>query len=165
MELDRQMIRKLESISWFCKCGSPLPFEWAASAASTKDVLKAITTRKWENMVLETQGDVTEQLSMRSIKGLGREYQEWNNLVQNFKNDYMPQLNAQWGIALQQYGLNTSEVLSDVSFNILSIIVIDAYKTLVPMPQFFCRLLEVYELGYLPCGWRGTKGNGKLIIF
>ena len=56
MELDRQLIEKLGSIPWFCKCGSPPPFEWAASATSTKAVLKAITSRKWENMILETQG-------------------------------------------------------------------------------------------------------------
>ena len=165
MELDRQLIEKLESIPWFCKCGSPAPFEWAASATSTKAVLKAITSRKWENMILETQGDVTEQLSLRSINGLGREYQEWNNLVLDFKKNCMPQLNAQWEAALQHYELNTSDVLSDISFNILSITVVDAYKTLVPMPQFFCRLLEVYESGYLPCGWKGAKGTGKLIVY
>ena len=165
MKLDENFMEKLYSIPWFSKCGSPLAYDGVTSVTSAKEVIKSITTRKWGNMVLETQGDVTEQLSLRSIKGLGREYQEWNNLVLDFKKRYMPQLRAKWETALQHYELNTSDVLNDISFNILSIAVIDAYKTLVPMPQFFNTLLEVYELGYLPCGWKGAKGTGKLIIY
>lgn len=165
MKLDQNLLEKLVDIPWFCKCGNPLSFEWAVSAASEKAALKAITSRKWENMILDTQGDITEQLSLRSTSGLGREYQEWNNLVDDFKKSWMPQLHAKWETALQHYGLNTSAVLNDVSFNILSITVIDAYNALVPMPSFFSQLLKIYELGYLPCGWRGTKESGKLIIY
>ena len=61
--------------------------------------------------------------------------------------------------------LNTRDVLNDVSFNILSITVIDAYKDIVSMPILFCRILEVYETGWLPCGWRGSKETGKLIVY
>lgn len=136
MKLDENFIEKLYSIPWFCKCGSPFAYDGVISATSTKQVIKSINGLKWENMILDTQGDVTEQLSTRSIKGHGREYQEWNNLVDNFKKDVYPQLSAKWETTLQHYGLNTSVVLNDVSFNILSIAVIDAYKTLVPMPSF-----------------------------
>lgn len=165
MKLDENFVEKLYSIPWFCKCGSPFAYDGVISATSTKQVIKSINGIKWENIVLETQGDVTEQLSTRSIKGLGREYQEWNNLVDDFKKECIPQLNAKWETALQHYGLNTSAVLNDVSFNILSITVIDAYKSIVSMPSFFSQLLKIYELGYLPCGWRGTKESGKLIVY
>ena len=106
-------------------------------------------------MILDTQGDITEQLSLRSTSGLGREYQEWNNLVLDFKKSYIPQLMSQWESALER----------SVSFNILSITVIDAYKDIVSMPILFCRILEVYEAGWLPCGWRGSKETGKLIVY
>lgn len=165
MKLDECFMEKLQSLSWFCKCGTPLPFDWAVSAASTKEVLKSISSLKWENKVLEIQGDVTEQLSNRSTTGGGREYQEWNNLVDDFKKRYIPQLKEQWGIALTPSGLNTSSVLNDISFNILSIAVIDAYKMIVPTPPFFLQLIEVYEAGHLPCGWKGKKDTGKLIVY
>lgn len=165
MKLDENFIEKLYSIPWFCKCSSPFVYDGVISVTSIKQVIKSINGLKWENIVLETQGDVTEQLSTRSIKGLGREYQEWNNLADDFKKGCIPQLNANWETALQHYGLNTSAVLNDVSFNILSITVIDAYKSIVPMPPFFSQLLKIYELGYLPCGWRGTKESGKLIVY
>ena len=165
MKLDECFIEKLKSVSWFSKCGEHSPFDWAISATSTKEVLKAIKSRKWENMILDTQGNVTEQLSIRSIKKIGREYQEWNNLVNDFKERYLSQLKEQWEFALTPSGLNTTDVLNDVSFNILSIAVIDAYKEIVPVPSFFLQLLEVYEMGHLPCGWKGTETAGKLIIY
>lgn len=165
MKLDETFIEKLYAIPWFSKCGSPLVYDGVITVTSTKEVIKSITARKWENMVLETRGDVTEQLGLRSIKGLGREYQEWNNLVLDFKKSCMPQLNAKWETALQYYELNASDVLNDISFNILSIAVVDAYKDFVPMPHFFSQLLTIYELGYLPCGWKGAKETGKLMVF
>lgn len=165
MKLDECLLKKLQAISWFCKCGTPSPFDWAVSAASAKEVLKAISSRKWENMVLEIQGDVTEQLSTRAIKGGGREYQEWNHLVDDFKKRYISQFKESWEIALTPNGLNTTEVLNDIAFNVLSIAVIDAYKELVPTPLFFLHLLEAYEAGYLPCGWKGAKDLGKLMIY
>ena len=101
MKLDQHLIEKLVSIPWFCRCGSPQPFEWAVSAVSEKAALKAISSRTWENMILDAQGDLTEQLSLCAASGMGREYQEWNNLVDDFKKSWMPQLHAKWETALQ----------------------------------------------------------------
>lgn len=165
MKLDELFLERLETLSWFCKCGTPSPLDWTISAASPKEARKAIASAKWENMVLEKQGDVTEQLSIRSAKGLGKEYREWNALVEDFKNRWLPSLKKQWETALAPSGLDTAEVLNDVSFNVLSIAVIDAYKELVPVPPFFLRLLEVYEVGYLPCGWKGKGDAGKMMIY
>ncbi len=165
MKLDECFIEKLQSIPWFSKCGTPSPFEWAVSVTSAKDVIRRITSQKWENMILDTQGSVTEQLSVRSIKGHGRGYQEWNNLVLDFKKRYIPQFKERWEVALASSGLDTTDVLNDISFNILSITVIDAYKAIVPTPSFFLQLLDVYESGYLPCGWKGTANTGKLLIY
>ena len=43
MKLDQHLLEKLINISWFCKCGTPPPFEWAVCAASEKEALKAIS--------------------------------------------------------------------------------------------------------------------------
>ena len=165
MKLNESLVEKLQSISWFCKCGTPSPFDWAVSAASTKEVLKAINSRKWENMILDAQGNVTEQLSIRSIKKIGHEEREWNNLVLDFKERHLAKLKEQLELALVPSGLNTPDILNDVSFNILSIAVTDAYKEIVPVPSFFLQLLEVYEMGYLPCGWKGAATTGKFIVY
>lgn len=165
MKLNENLIEKLRSISWFCNCGTPWPFDWAVSVASMKEALKAISSSKWENIILGAQGDVTEQLSIRSIKGLGREYQEWNRLVEDLKKRYMPQFQKQWRTALEPSGLDRADVLNDISFNVLSIVMTDAYKELVPVPPLFLRLLEVYEAGHLPCGWKGAVKTGKIIVY
>ena len=164
MNLDPLFLEKLQSLPWFSKCGTPPPFPWAVPTTA-KGALKAIRSLKWENKVLSISGDVSEQLSLRSTQGAGREYQDWNALVLDFKTRCIPALKEQWETALSPIALNTAEVLNDVSFNVLSLAVIDAYKAIVPTPPFFLHLLEVYAAGYLPCGWKGPANTGTLIVY
>lgn len=161
MKLDDEFMEQLHAIQWFCRCGTSTSFEWewAAPAGAIKMVLKAIASPKWENMVLGARGDVTEQLSIRSIKGLGREYQEWNSLVLDFKERHLPRFKSQWEPALENYGLNTRDVVNDVSFNVLSIVVIDAYKDWYLPRRFWRSFWRFIRPGIFPVG---GKARGKM---
>lgn len=64
----------------------------------------------------DNKGDLTSQLSIRSCKGLGREYQEWNKLVKEIKGCYIPNLEKIWNEKLSGTGLDKQEVLVDVRF-------------------------------------------------
>lgn len=165
MKINEQFVDKLYKIPWFSNCGKQSSLNWALCVNSASEVAKMITSIRWQNIVLDNRGDITEQLSIRSCKGMGTEYQEWNNLVSDFKNNYLPQLEAQWKSALGQIDLDIQEVMNDISFNILAIVMADAYKEIVAIPTFFTRLLEIYEAGHLPCGWKGKKEKGAFIIF
>lgn len=165
MNMDGKLIERLEQIPWFSCCGNPVSFSWALSAGSPSAALKAISSVRWENMVLDQRGDFTEQLSIRAAKGLGHEEREWNKLVGEFKEKYLPGLRDQWEKGLDWIALNRKEVLDDIAFNILAIATLDAYKDILPMPQFFQRMLEIYQSGFLPCGWKGTKEKGCFVVF
>ena len=165
MTIHQEFIQHLQAVPWFCRCGQASAVEWAVSAPSINAALKSISAAKWENRVLEEKNAVTLQLRRRSIQGHGREYQEWNQLVQEFKQCYMPPLIAQWTAALEPIGLHTKAVMDDLSFNMLVIAVLDAYRELVPVPEFFIRLLTLYKLGFLPCGWKGKAVDGRFIIY
>ena len=50
--------------------------------------MKNIASLTWENRILESRGNLTVKLSNRSCCGNGNEYQEWNNLVNDYKKNY-----------------------------------------------------------------------------
>lgn len=165
MNIDRNLIEELEQVPWFSCCGALIPFQWALPANSPSGALKAISSARWENMVLDQRGDFTEQLSIRAVKGLGHEEREWNKLVGEFKEKYLPGLRGRWEKGLDRVVLNQKEVLDDIAFNVLAVATLDAYKDILPMPQFFQRMLEIYQGGFLPCGWKGTKEKGCFVVF
>ena len=117
---------------------------------------------RYENIVLGYQGDFTNALFISCRE----QYNEWwNLLVNHFKAQYIPRLNKIWKSKLEPLGLNEKYVLNDISFNVLSIAVIGAYKEQIPMPDFFQKMLEIYKNGHLICGWKGNKDNGSFIIY
>ena len=61
--------------------------------------------------------------------------------------------------------IGESEVVAIVRFSILAIVVLDAYKEIIPVADFFNELMAIYEAGYLPCGWKGKKAEGQFVIY
>lgn len=47
---------------------------------------------------------------------------------------------------------------------VLTFLLLYAFKQYKEEP-FHNELLNIYEQGYFPCGWKGTYPNGKIIIF
>lgn len=61
--------------------------------------------------------------------------------------------------------LDVKEVTGDISFNILTLVMADAYREIEPVSDFFAQLLEIYKEGFLPCGWKGKKYDGSFIVY
>ena len=165
MELDKQYIDRLTEIEWFANCGNDIPCEYGVKLKSADEAIDNITKARWQNIILDNRGDLTAQLSIRSCKGEGKEYQEWNKLVREIKESYMPDLERVWIEKLSARGLNQQEVLEDIKFNVLTLIMVDAYKGIIPVTAFWKTLLKIYETGYLPCGWKGKKVDGSFMIY
>lgn len=165
MQINKEIIDILYNTSWFSNCGKQTPPQFGIRVDSVNEVKNHITSIRWENIELEHQGDITEKLCNRSCQGIGQEYQAWNNLVDDFKRNFLPQLETQWKKQLSLFDLNMKEVIDDISFNILGIVMADTYKKIVPMSSFYVKLLEIYINGYLPCGWIGKKDKGCFVIY
>ncbi len=134
-------------------------------AKDKDDAIKHISSLKWQNVVLEHQGDVTSKLCIRCIRGEGDEDKLWNGLVKEWKSEYLPSIESIWIKNLDAVGLNIKAVIDSVRFSVLDIVMADAYNSIVPMDQFFIDLLAIYESGHLPCGWWGKKDKGCFYYF
>ena len=162
--INAELMNQLCSIPWFQNCGEGIP-PLGLKVMDNGDVLKSISSLKWENTVLEHQGDITSKLCDRSLNGEGDEMKLWNDLVKEWKSDYLPKMDSIWARNLDRIGLNVKEVIDDVRFNVLSIVMADAYAQIVPMDNFFKDMLAIYAMGYLPCGWSGKRDKGAFYIY
>lgn len=165
VQINSEFIEELNGIDWFSNCGNTIPENLGLKVKSSEEAKKTIANLRWENIILDNQGDLTSQLSIRSCKGLGKEYQEWNKLVKEIKECYMPIWENTWNKALLKIELADKKVLDDVRFNILGLVMVDVYKDIVPITPFWEQLLEIYRLGYLPCGWKGRKDKGVFRVY
>lgn len=165
MKINNEFIEKLNGIDWFYNCGNTTPENLGLKVRSAGEAKKTISSLRWENIILDNQGDLTSQLSIRSCKGLGKEYQEWNELVKKVKECYMPIWKKTWNKELVKIELADKEVLDSVCFNILALVMVDVYKDIIPITPFWEKLLEIYRLGYLPCGWKGKKDKGVFLVY
>lgn len=165
MELDINLIERLNNINWFVNCGTTVQESMGLQAKSLSDAKKSILMNRWQNIILDYREDTSSKLTIRSIKGLGNEVQDWNKLNHEFKEKHLPQLQEIWEEKLAELGIGEPEVVAIVRFSILAIVVLDAYKEIIPVAVFFYELLEIYEAGYLPCGWKGKKAEGQFVIY
>lgn len=162
MDFDKEFINRLYSIDWFSDCGKPITFENVERLSTLSKLKKSIQSIQYENVVLEYQGDFTEAL----VISYREQYNKWwNILAGQFKSVYLPELSKVWERRLTPLNLNEKYVTEDLSFNILGIAVIGAYKEQIPMPDFFKTMLAVYQSGHLVCGWSGDKATGKFIAY
>lgn len=163
--VSNEIIQELNEIKWFEKCGLDTGRQGVLRNKNIQDVIKTISSIKWENIVLDFEGDITSELCKRQINGLGNEYSEWNNLVKDFKINYLPSLEKNWNSILENKGLNIKCVLDDIKSNVLLIAVLYTYRDIIEVPKFFQEMLDIYKDGHLPCGWKGKKEKGCIIIF
>lgn len=161
IDLPTVLISKLFEVDWFCNCGNTSDMRFIS--VSEKQAIELMSSYQWETTVLDFRGIVTETLSARERNGLGKEYREWNALVQNFKKKYSPQLAELLGIRLKEQGLDSDMILSNVQFSILAMVSVFSYSKIIEIPLFFNQLLEAYQAGYLPCGY--DENSGKVIVF
>ena len=89
----------------------------------------------------------------------------WNILARRFKSLHISKLAVAWEKGLIPLKLNEKYVIDDVSFNIMEIAIIGAYKEQISMPDFFRTMLAIYQSGHLVCGWTGDQANGKFIAY
>lgn len=162
MDLDMELINTLYSINWFSNCGNLIALENTEVLPSLSKVKKSIQSTRYENIVLDYQGDFTTAL----FTSYREQYNKWwNILVQQFKTQHLPKLSKAWESGLLPLKLNEKYILADIAFNVTVIAVIGAYKEQISMPEFFRTMLAIYQSGHLVCGWSGNKLNGKFISY
>ena len=123
-----------------------------------KDAEKSINSLKWENFVLEKDGDFSAYLS----KNHSDMYKHWNSLAISAKEEIIPQIEARLDNLIADSKLLES-MKDQMKFDIVGLAIYLTIKKEIPQAksQFFDELYALYQAGYIPCGY--AKGCYKVL--
>ena len=123
-----------------------------------KDAEKSINSLKWENFVLEKDGDFSAYLS----KNHSDMYKHWNSLAISAKEEIIPQIEARLDNLIADSKLLES-MKDQIKFDIVDLAIYLTIKKEIPQAksQFFDELYALYQAGYIPCGY--AKGCYKVL--
>ena len=123
-----------------------------------KDADKSINSLKWENFVLEKDGDFSAYLS----KNHSDMYKHWNSLAISAKEEIIPQIEARLDNLIADSKLLES-MKDQIKFDIVGLAIYLTIKKEIPQAksQFFDELYALYQAGYIPCGY--AKGCYKVL--
>ena len=117
---------------------------------TVKDAEKSINSLKWENFVLEKDGDFSAYLS----KNHSDMYKHWNSLAISAKEEIIPQIEAQLENLIAEGKLQES-MKDQIKFDIVGLAIYLTIKKEIPQAEspFFDDLFGLYQAGYIPCGY------------
>lgn len=125
---------------------------------SVKEAEKNINSLKWENFVLEKDGDFSVYL----FKNHSDMYKHWNELVESAKEEIIPQIEEGLDRLIADSKLLAS-MKSQIEFDIIGLALYLTVKKELPQAEstFFDDLYALYQAGYIPCGF--AKGLYKVL--
>lgn len=117
---------------------------------TVKDVEKSINSLKWENFVLEKDGDFSAYL----FKNHSAIYKHWNSLAISAKEEIIPEIEARLDNLIADSKLLES-MKDQIKFDIVSLAIYLTIKKEIPQAEspFFDDLYALYQAGYIPCGY------------
>ena len=119
---------------------------------------KNINSLKWENFVLEKDGDFSVYL----FKNQSDIYKHWNSLANSAKEEIIPEIEARLDNLITE-GKLVASMKDQIKFDIIGLAIYLTIKKEVPQAEstFFDDLYALYQAGYIPCGY--TKGYYKVL--
>ena len=123
-----------------------------------KEAEKNINSLKWENFVLEKDGDFSVYL----FKNQSDIYKHWNSLANNAKEEIIPEIEARLNNLIGE-GKLVASMKDQIKFDIIGLAIYLTIKKEVPQAEstFYDDLYALYQAGYIPCGY--TKGYYKVL--
>jgi len=125
---------------------------------TVKEAEKNINSLKWENFVLEKDGDFSVYL----FKNHSDIYKHWNELANNAKEEIIPEIEEGLDGLIADSKLLAS-MRSQIEFDIVGLAIYLTIKKELPQAEstFFDDLYALYQAGYIPCGF--AKGCYKVL--
>ncbi|WP_254508446.1 hypothetical protein [Anatilimnocola floriformis] len=154
---------RLKAIDWFANCGKPAVLDLTmpvVQVASWKEAVASCQEAEWENAQLEARNQLSGWLHVHARK----EFQEWNNRVDQHKVILASLIDTHWKPCFDSRNL-PDELLHTIKWDILLALTEESYLSTGHRCFFFHELLLVYEAGHFPCGWIGEWPAGKLVIY
>ena len=121
---------------------------------TVKEAEKNINSLKWENFVLEKDGDFSVYLFINHSDI----YKHWNSLANNAKEEIIPEIEARLDNLVGE-GKLVASMKDQILFDIIGLAIYLTIKKEVPQVEsrFFDDLYALYQAGYIPCGYAGGQ--------
>lgn len=151
--MNNQVVDTLKNAPLFTRCGQvdslpvAFPYEFLTSVQKVNESLLA---PDWENFTLEARNRLTTYLSKRKP----REYNSWNEVTERYKRD----LTTFDALVQELIGRQHIDPVFKHDFDWIVLAMCmegHYYQVDAHLPVLFQQLLPVYEMGHIPCGWRG----------
>ena len=115
---------------------------------------KNINSLKWENFVLEKDGDFSVYL----FKNQSDIYKHWNSLANSAKEEIIPEIEARLDNLIWE-GKLLASMKDQILFDIIGLAIYLTIKKEVPQAEstFYDDLYALYQAGYIPCGYAGGQ--------
>ncbi|GLQ30008.1 hypothetical protein [Litoribrevibacter albus] len=153
---------RFRAIDFFRNCGGDVELPFQVDRVSDWDAASQhFCDPEWENTTLEASNELTEFLHENFIE----QYRDWNDYAdagRAFINDELLEGMESW-----QSSKNLDSVFVDcVKWDLLHALLFQQYKVELSgeLPDFYGKLLSVYETGHYPCGWSDAYPDGVLVI-
>mgnify|MGYP000986294495 FL=1 len=117
---------------------------------TVKEAEKNINSLKWENFVLEKDGDFSVYL----FKNHSDIHKHWNELANNAKEEIIPEIEARLDNLITE-GKLVASMKDQIKFDIISLAIYLTIKKELPQAEstFYDDLYALYQAGYIPCGF------------
>ena len=125
---------------------------------TVKEAEKNINSLKWENFVLEKDGDFSVYL----FKNHSDIYKHWNSLANSAKEEIIPEIEARLDNLIGE-GKLVASMKDQIKFDIVGLAIYLTIKKELPQVEsiFFDDLYALYQAGYILCGF--AKGCYKVL--
>ena len=148
MKLHSDVINELISIDFLKEereTGLPI-----TQLKTVKEAEKNINSLKWENFVLEKDGDFSVYL----FKNHSDIYKHWNELANNAKEEIIPEIEARLDNLITE-GKLVASMKDQIEFDIIGLALYLTIKKEIPQAEskFYDDLYALYQAGYIPCGF------------
>jgi len=148
--IGNEIIEKILNINWFSNCGNPISIEVPLNIIYVSNWIEAkkyYTDPLWEETTLEARNVLTEFLHNKYIN----DYINWNKVADEAKNFLENSIKPQ--IVKFKDENNLDKIFVDcVMWDLLGAIMEYYYQKCKNRPEFFGKLLNIYESGNFPCG-------------
>lgn len=167
MEWNPEIHTKFMELEWFRLCGTEQYGEFTFPALRVSNISEAIIgarSESWADARTEAQGDLTGYLAKNHAESYGG---HWNRLAYaveaRIRDEVMPTVRRALG------GMGAAELSDTVLLDLTRIVLWSVYsRRFRRVPDFFGKLLAIYERGHLPCGWSGSLAlwpKGQLVVY
>ncbi|MBL1225842.1 hypothetical protein [Enterococcus sp. BWR-S5] len=157
MNLKKEIILSLCTIDFLSHTKDlNIPFEYPKDL---KDAAKSINNLQWENLCLEEIGNVTAFLS-KNHKELYKK--TWNELAIEIKKQVIPTIEKKLTTLIEEQKI-LKEMINQILFDIINIALYKSYDDIYTS-EFYDLLSNIYQSGYIPCGWNGQYPKGTIKV-